>query len=369
MTIKENCDYWIELTYDEWLQWISDKHRSYLRVSTRNLIDRMKSAASEGRNEEAWNLLERLKRLSDNFNKLEDVSKSDNHKYERPETYMECALTAYRMGDLQEAIRLFQIPVVEFPLRSLHRAISYWLYGCVQWQLPSHLEDAVISWERGLYVLQEAQSDNRNELSIKNWCTAVINIMEQAICDATRLNSPPHPQSSNTPGRRGRSASSQYRARIQAFPVLGSIPAGTPMEVNINPKDKLEFPVVEIFNAKYECYSLRNEYQININPSREYFILKVKGESMNIASPVNIENGDYVLMQKQNTPENGDIVAAEIINLDREATLKRCRFQGGRYILEAESNDQQFQSPEFQKLMTTSEFVIRGIALAVLKNI
>lgn len=366
MTIKDNCDQWIQLAYADWFQWARNKKGSYLRVSTNNLIKRMQSAANDpDRSEEAWNLLERLKRLSDNFNKLEDVSKTDSFKFERPETYLECALTSYRMGDLQEALRLFQIPVSEFQTRSTHRSISYWLYGCIQWQLPAHLEDAVISWERSLYVMQEAQSDNRNDSAVKGGCTNLIDIMQKAINDATRLNSPPAPPVINPARKQTRASINSYRATLRTFPIIGAIPAGTPLEMNIKPDDWLEYADFQIFSGSHECYSLRGGNLINIQPTKEYYLLRVTGNSMNISTPVNIENGDYVLMVKQDAPVSGDIVAAEIFNDDPEATLKRYQFENGYSILKPESDDAQFQ----RKMLMKNEFLIRGIALAVLKPV
>lgn len=363
MTIKDNCDRWIQLAFNDWLHWVRNNKGSYLRVSTNNLVNRMQSAASDpDRSEEAWNLLERLKRLSDNFNKLEDVSKTDSFKYERPEAYLECALTSYRMGDLQEALRLFQIPVSEFQTRSLFRSISYWLYGCIQWQLPAHLEDAVISWERSLYVMQEAQSDNRNDLNVKNWCTNVINTMQKAINDATRLNSPPAPPAANPVRRQARTGLNPYRATLRTFPIIGSIPAGTPVEMDITPDDWLKYSNFEI-NGKHDCFSLRGGNQINIQPGKEYYLLKVTGNSMNLSTPVNIENGDFVFMVKQDVPNPGDIVAAEILGDDPEATLKRYLFENGYHILKPESDEAKFQ----QKMLMKQEFLIRGIALAVFK--
>ena len=52
-------------------------------------------------------------------------------------------------------------------------------------------------------------------------------------------------------------------------------------------------------------------------PSDELFMLKVVGDSM---IDVGILNGDMVVMQKTETCENGDIVAALI---DDSATVKR----------------------------------------------
>lgn len=63
----------------------------------------------------------------------------------------------------------------------------------------------------------------------------------------------------------------------------------------------------------------------------EHYALEVRGDSMIEAG---IQDGDVVVIRKQDTAENGDIVVALI--QDHEATLKRLkRKSGGRLALEA----------------------------------
>lgn len=81
-------------------------------------------------------------------------------------------------------------------------------------------------------------------------------------------------------------------------PVLGRIAAGSPIEAVEG--DLGSIPV----NAQ-------------VLSGAEGFALRVEGESMTEAG---IEDGDYVIVQKQDTARDGDIVVALI---DGEATLKR----------------------------------------------
>jgi repressor LexA len=65
----------------------------------------------------------------------------------------------------------------------------------------------------------------------------------------------------------------------------------------------------------------------------ELFMLKVKGESMIDAA---ICDGDFVVVRRQQTAENGDIVAAL---LDDEATVKVFRQRDGHtWLLPRNSN-------------------------------
>jgi len=62
----------------------------------------------------------------------------------------------------------------------------------------------------------------------------------------------------------------------------------------------------------------------------EHYALEVKGDSMIDAG---IHEGDVVVIRRQVTANNGDIVVALID--DHEATLKRLRRKGGAIALEA----------------------------------
>lgn len=81
-------------------------------------------------------------------------------------------------------------------------------------------------------------------------------------------------------------------------PVLGKVPAGKPLLAEEN---------IEGF------LSVARE----MAPGKEVFALKVKGDSM---IEDGILDGDYVIIRRQETAENGDVVCAV---MDGEATLKR----------------------------------------------
>ncbi len=101
----------------------------------------------------------------------------------------------------------------------------------------------------------------------------------------------------------GKSFKSQEEKNVYAgkelvdVPVIGKITAGAPILAVENITDTFPIPLDFIGNS--EC-----------------FMLTVRGESMIEAG---ILNGDYILVKKQNTAENGEIVVALI---DDEATVK-----------------------------------------------
>lgn len=90
------------------------------------------------------------------------------------------------------------------------------------------------------------------------------------------------------------------RSDVVHIPLVGQIAAGTPILAEENIEDS--FPIPARFAGKGTC-----------------FMLTVKGESMTEAG---IFDGDYILVQQQQTANNGDIVVAMIDGFESEATVK-----------------------------------------------
>jgi repressor LexA len=100
--------------------------------------------------------------------------------------------------------------------------------------------------------------------------------------------------------------------RGRRVPIVGTIPAGD-----------LVFAAEHIEGYDYA----------DVPEDREYFFLRVKGDSMINA---NIFSGDLILVEKQNCAESGQIVVC-IVNGD-EATLKRFHRHGDTVILQPENS-------------------------------
>lgn len=87
------------------------------------------------------------------------------------------------------------------------------------------------------------------------------------------------------------------KKEIVNIPIVGTVTAGSPILAVENIDDTLPISIDFVGN-------------------KESYVLKVKGESMVEAG---ILNGDFVIVNSQNSAENGDIVVALI---DDEATVK-----------------------------------------------
>ena len=99
---------------------------------------------------------------------------------------------------------------------------------------------------------------------------------------------------------------------VARVPLLGHVTAGLPILATENIEDYLVLPQ-------------------SLQGRGDLFALRVQGESMIEAG---IEDGDIVVLRRQETAENGEIVVAMI---DDEATLKRVYYEDGHVRLQPEN--------------------------------
>jgi len=378
--VKRNCNGWVDYAYDNWLLWLRRERPEefYLRESTQILVGRMRDILCS--DEEAWNLLGRLKKLGSGIHNMQDDFGGNKFLYEQAEINLECAIAAYRMGDYHEASTLLDMTVGSFHGRSIHRAISCWIHSCIQWQSQSHFDLALVNWEKSSRIVTELSSNSSFDQSFANECMNITMVMNNAILEASRLGYPPPPpnfsstHTSNTARPHSRpstpgagpmksKAGSSRSSRLRGYSVLGCIPAGAPAEIVDDSTEESFVDRLEINSYYYRIHSVKTGMEINLTQNGQYFILRVNGDSMNKALPVNIESGDYVLVVKQNVAMSGDIVAAEINGVDVEATLKRYSFRNNEHTLTPESDN-----PANIHMTYKKDFSIRGVVVAVLKR-
>lgn len=125
-------------------------------------------------------------------------------------------------------------------------------------------------------------------------------------------------------------------------PILGVIQAGTPI----------------LASQQIEGYA-----PVHVPDPEECFFLRVSGNSMINAG---IREGDLVLIRRQETAENGQIVACLVEG--EAATLKRFRVQKGVVILQPENPDYE------PKLIPLAEFElgaarIIGVAIQLVREL
>lgn len=125
---------------------------------------------------------------------------------------------------------------------------------------------------------------------------------------------------------------------IAYIPIVGSISCGKPLFAEENIETYLPMPK-------------------DLLGSGKFFILTANGDSMIEAG---IEDGDYVIVRKQETANSGQIVVALI---EDETTLKRIYYD--------DTNRRICLHPENEKLkdMYFEHVDIQGIAVKVIKNV
>lgn len=101
---------------------------------------------------------------------------------------------------------------------------------------------------------------------------------------------------------------------INKVPVYNEIAAGQPISINDEIEGEFNIPI----------YWLKGVAQP--------FILRIKGDSM---ININIEDGDYVVINKQTMANHNEIVA---VSIDGEATLKRLWLRGNKAVLMPEND-------------------------------
>jgi repressor LexA len=126
----------------------------------------------------------------------------------------------------------------------------------------------------------------------------------------------------------------KHRVENLSIPILGTVPAGKPLESYENSLGSLPFP------------GSTNRGQL--------FALRVQGESMIGAG---ILDGDYVVVKKQLEAEDGELV---VVLIDGEATVKRLEKRANKVRLIAEN-------PKFApiELQPGAENLIQGKVVSV----
>ena len=125
---------------------------------------------------------------------------------------------------------------------------------------------------------------------------------------------------------------------IVELPVVGRIAAGLPIEA-------IESGENSLFVSKV------------LTKGSDSFILEVKGDSMIDAG---INDGDFAIIKKQCTANNGEIVVA--LTDENEATLKRFRKRGDTIALEAAN--ELFET----RIYSAGQITIQGILIGLIRQ-
>lgn len=138
----------------------------------------------------------------------------------------------------------------------------------------------------------------------------------------------------NKTGNKNRAVSLKQNA--VSVPLVGTVAAGQPIFASENYEDYFSLPG-------------------NFFSGDDLFMLTVQGDSM---IKIGMLDGDKIVVKRQNTAENGEIVVAMV---DDSATVKRFFVQNGKYILHPENDE--------MNDFVFNEVTILGKVIGLLRNI
>ena len=123
------------------------------------------------------------------------------------------------------------------------------------------------------------------------------------------------------------------------IPLIGTVTAGQPVFAYENYEDYYTFPAGEFHGE-------------------DLFMLRVEGTSMIDAG---IMNGDKIIVRRQQTAENGEIVVA-LVNEDKSATVKRFFRRNGQIVLHPENEALS------DKIFEDGQVAILGKVIGLMRN-
>lgn len=123
-----------------------------------------------------------------------------------------------------------------------------------------------------------------------------------------------------------------------SIPVVGTIACGTPILAEENIEDYLAMPKELLGKG-------------------EFFILRASGNSMINAG---VEDGDYVIIRKEESAQEGQIIVALV---DNEVTLKRYYIDKDKQMIRLHPENNEMEDMYFENI------VIQGVAVRVIKEL
>ena len=368
----------------EWLTEIEgfDDLESELGPTVDKLVQDLRIVCKKNEHRLAWSLVARIPQVCDGY----------GVPLEMAEARVACACAVYHMGKFPEAARLFQEAIEKYPPSQHHRGVVWWMLGHVYWRIPGRENDAIQAWRKSRSIFRSLPREDRfmskaqrdwyerqlevmgadlivemQKRGLCNECDEVLDEEPSAPADPPRTQlihrsaAPKHPKPESNGWRKLK------RGFIVGWPIIGEIPAGTPVDVGLTADDLSEMHFINIADRQHAVYDIRPTMggQITLSFEEKYYLLKVTGDSMNQSD---ILAGDYVLMRRASVAEEDNIVAVVIEKgeegADEPATLKYFRRTTDRIVFEPDSN-QEYPSIEFGHM--DDGYKIHGVAVAVLK--
>lgn len=252
------------------------------------------------------------------------------------------------------------------------RAFALWFVGYIYWQIPMCQGEAVRNWENSRHLLNILSY--AHDTSSPDWYQKILFVIVQAFFNTkmigryyplTKVNYP-HLQSVDQPSAAKavslKPKSPNPRINIRSIPVYQYVRAGGWGVVDPDEVGYSELDHMIIDDTPHQIIGLPGHEQVTIQNHTQYALVRITGTSMN---KFDIREGDYVLIRRQEDATHTEVVLAERIGIDAEATLKRLYKQGNTIELRPYSNDPHPVLPVDKR----DNLRILGIAIAILKPV
>ena len=357
----------------EWLRLLESSH---LSPPTQLLVDEINHSIAVKSNERARQLVNRLLALRDAI----------TDRMEKAEATLESGLALYQLGECEHAIQRLEEARELYRNNPHYTTVALWMSGCIQWELPAEHDKAYTAWSQCIAQFTTLQKSSGNA-SHANWYAEHIQQITADIAagleqerqadpaaqpDAAKPPTPEPPPPAPAAAEEPIQVDSQIL--LQLFRVVEEIPAGGFGPVGFRPFTigEVHTDQVIIQGEPYRMANVHGSGKVIALQSSSYVVLKVTGDSMNKPGKLGeegIDSGDFVLLHLQEAANDGDIVAAEIDDLDSQATLKHLRIlqEGRQYVLEPQSTNPIHEPRTFSKM--NEGFRIRGSVLVIFKPI
>ncbi|HRJ57704.1 MAG TPA: S24 family peptidase [Anaerolineales bacterium] len=351
----------LKVWFKKTLLWLHvDGSTAVFQRPHQKLFNLMENAYNANQSNQVWRYV----------GELEELTQTADPAY-RGEVMLRCAKISCDLENLKEALRFCNEAEIKFKTYPHLHAVVLWMIGCIHWVNNSHVK-GIANWQETIQIFTNEQQNWSLVPEKVKWYTNVIpmleNYLEQAM-DSDTL--PAYKEGLHEVYNGDPTALKWVDCQIH-----DEVPAGGFGAVGFEqPELNLEISEVLIEGTPYKAYKIREietdppTDSVVIQQKRKYHTLRIKGDSMNRATPVPIEHGDYVFVLAQTTANNDEIVVVEIRDNDSRATVKRLQRIGNRLILIPETSDETIKNlPEFSRDYSERELSIVGVVEAVFKK-
>jgi tetratricopeptide (TPR) repeat protein len=355
----ENTYYWLKRDGDPFAQ-------HALRI----LVQQMHTMVKQNKTSEAIALME----------EAQFISKQVGDALVQAQVRLECARADYNlkradeaMQDLTDAIQLLKARAGLHGTYKYYNSVAHWMLGNLLLKMPGQRKAALAAWQYSLDAFESlvalAAYENSDPAWYQDRCAEMRQALEKEIRAASVKPVQPVAPAPKT-AKFKFPISTLFSGNLKSIPVAGEIPAGGFGPSGIDPYRletlKLDPSMDEfvIGGQPHRLVNLRGSPGVTqLVSSNTYFILKVNGDSMD---KVLIDPGDYVLLRQQDSADHNDVVAAEIVHVDTQATLKLFVRTASSIELQPRSNNPSHQKFTFNQ--QSGGFHVRGVMLGVFKK-